>query len=112
MKCDLAVMGCFSELQRERMVMPITMRTKLKVWQQRQTWKSARGVTDVQQTPGGGGRAGRAPGGPRSPGMGTFSAWTGLGLPQGIHQSGPFEPHTFNGCVLFSCDFNSVELTF
>ena len=77
-----------------RMLMPVTMRTKLKVWQKRQTQNSTHRVIDVQRSPENADawwrrqRRGELLEGPRSPGMGTFSTWTGSGLPQYIHQSG------------------------
>lgn len=99
------------------MVMPITMRTKLKVWQKRHTWKSAHGVIDVQRSPENADAWWRRQGGESS--WRAQEPWDGhvlrldwVGVTPGYPSVRPVEPHTFNGCVLFSRDFNSVEMTF
>lgn len=62
------------------------------------TWWSGQGQGELLEGPGA---------------LGLARSLPGLGQGYPVYPSiRPLEPHTFNGCVLFSCDFNSVELTF
>ena len=98
--------------------MPITMRMKLKVWPKRQTRKSTHCVIEVQRSPENAdtwwSRQGRGEllEGPRSPWDWHVLCLDWVRVTPVYPSVRPLEPHIFNGCVLFSYDFNSVELTF